>query len=38
MDSVWGDRQQARTWGEAGRRHYAGMAISWPTVVERLLA
>lgn len=38
MDSVWGDRQQARAWGEAGRRHYAGMGISWPTVVERLLA
>lgn len=38
LDALWNDRQQARAWGEAGRRHYADMGITWATVVERLLA
>jgi glycosyltransferase involved in cell wall biosynthesis len=38
MDRVWEERAQAREWGRAGRAHYDSLGITWPNVVERLLA
>jgi len=38
LDRVWGAREQARAWGEAGRARYDDLAISWRTVVRTLLA
>jgi glycosyltransferase involved in cell wall biosynthesis len=38
LDTVWHDRDRARAWGEAGRRRYENLEISWHTVVRRLVA
>jgi hypothetical protein len=38
MDQLWNDRRQAEALGEAGRARYRAMNISWPAVVERLVA
>ena len=38
MDCLWEDRHAARALGEAGRARYRAMNISWPAVVERLVA
>jgi glycosyltransferase involved in cell wall biosynthesis len=38
MDALWERRARARSWGEAGRREYDRKQISWPHVVEALLA
>jgi glycosyltransferase involved in cell wall biosynthesis len=38
MDLLWQNRAQARAWGEAGRERYHSLDITWPNVVERLLA
>jgi glycosyltransferase involved in cell wall biosynthesis len=38
MDEVWGDRRRAASMGQAGRDHYASLGITWPGVIERLLA
>jgi glycosyltransferase involved in cell wall biosynthesis len=38
MDALWRNRETAKAWGAAGREHYLSLGISWPTVVERLLA
>jgi glycosyltransferase involved in cell wall biosynthesis len=38
LDMLWAERQRAKVMGEAGRAHYDGLGISWPTVVKRLLA
>ncbi|MBZ5627219.1 MAG: glycosyltransferase [Acidobacteriia bacterium] len=37
LDRLWGDRAQARAMGQAARDRYAGMHISWKSVVEHLL-
>ena len=38
MDTLWQNRRRAKNWGEAGRRRYESLEISWPRVVEALLA
>jgi glycosyltransferase involved in cell wall biosynthesis len=38
MDRLWADRPLARAMGEAGKRHYDRLDITWERVVERLLA
>jgi glycosyltransferase involved in cell wall biosynthesis len=38
MDILWDNQDQAKTLGAAGRAHYDSLEISWPKVVERLLA
>jgi glycosyltransferase involved in cell wall biosynthesis len=38
MDQLWHDRDLARTLGEAGRKRYDSLNISWMTVVERLIS
>jgi glycosyltransferase involved in cell wall biosynthesis len=38
MDTLWEDRAFARALGEAGKRRYESLEISWATVVERLLS
>jgi glycosyltransferase involved in cell wall biosynthesis len=38
MDRLWQDRGQAQVWGEAGRAYYQSLGISWPKVVQSLLA
>jgi glycosyltransferase involved in cell wall biosynthesis len=38
MDRLWQDRDLARQLGRAGRSRYEEMDISWPRVVQRLLA
>jgi glycosyltransferase involved in cell wall biosynthesis len=38
LDELWKDRDQARVWGQAGRDHYEKLGITWPRVVQRLLA
>ncbi|HKB39810.1 MAG TPA: glycosyltransferase, partial [Gemmataceae bacterium] len=38
LDELWRDRDQARAWGQAGRAHYEKLGITWPRVVQRLLA
>ena len=37
MDEIWEDRPSAQKWGDAGRRRYGDLHISWGTVLERLL-
>ncbi len=37
MDRLWENREEARKMGQAARERYAGMRISWETVVETLL-
>jgi glycosyltransferase involved in cell wall biosynthesis len=38
MDQLWDDRDMARALGEAGRKRYDSLHISWMTVVERLVS
>jgi len=38
MDRLWDDRDLARALGEAGRKRYDSLNISWVTVVERLVS
>jgi glycosyltransferase involved in cell wall biosynthesis len=38
MDRLWGDRHLAGALGEAARKRYDSLQISWATVVERLVA
>ena len=38
MDRLWDDRGWAQVLGEAGRKQYDHLNISWAMVVERLLA
>jgi glycosyltransferase involved in cell wall biosynthesis len=38
MDQLWDDRDMARALGEAGRKRYDSLNISWMTVVERLVS
>jgi glycosyltransferase involved in cell wall biosynthesis len=38
FDTIWQNREQAKTWGESGRRLYGDMNISWRGVVEKLLS
>ncbi len=38
FDEVWRDRRQAQAWGQAGRAYYERLGITWPKVVQRLLA
>ena len=38
MDKLWADRPLARAMGEAGKRHYDDLDITWGSVVERLLS
>jgi glycosyltransferase involved in cell wall biosynthesis len=37
MDILWENREQAKAWGRAARKHYASLNISWQDVVEKLL-
>ncbi len=36
FDRLHGDRDLARSYGEAGRQHYSDMSISWETVIRKL--
>ena len=38
MDRIWQDHKLATKLGQAGRRHYDSLGLSWAKVVERLLA
>jgi len=38
LDRIWGDREQAERWGQAGRAFYDEMNITWPHVVRKLLS
>jgi glycosyltransferase involved in cell wall biosynthesis len=38
LDTLWAEPRRAKALGEAGRAHYASLGISWPSVVQRLLA
>jgi glycosyltransferase involved in cell wall biosynthesis len=38
MDRIWANREQTRRWGAAGRVEYERRQITWPRVVERLMA
>ena len=38
FDALWENREQAKSWGEAGRASYEGLNLSWETVVKKLLA
>ncbi|HYP40448.1 MAG TPA: glycosyltransferase family 4 protein, partial [Chloroflexia bacterium] len=38
LDVIWEDRQRAKAWGEAGRKLYDSLDISWSTVVKKLLS
>lgn len=38
MDELWRNTRRAKRWGEAGRDKYESLQISWPKVVQRLLA
>jgi glycosyltransferase involved in cell wall biosynthesis len=38
MDQLWDDHDLARALGEAGRKRYDSLNISWMTVVERLVS
>ena len=38
MDLLWQNRARARAWGEAARDRYDSLHITWPNVVQRLLA
>jgi len=37
MDRLWENRAEARRMGQAARERYAGMRISWETVIQTLL-
>ena len=38
MDELWGSRQQARRWGEVGRRDYDRLITDWGSITETILA
>lgn len=38
MDDLWGNPARARQWGESGRERYVSLNITWPKVIEKLLA
>lgn len=38
FDTVWERRDDAAGWGDAGRKHYERLNLSWDTVVKSLLA
>jgi len=38
LDRLWDDRRHTRVMGEAGRERYRAMNITWPAVVEKLVA
>jgi glycosyltransferase involved in cell wall biosynthesis len=38
LDRLWADRKRTKALGEAGRERYRSLNISWPRVVERLVA
>jgi len=38
MDSLWLNREEARSWGDAGRVRYESLDITWPKVVHALLS
>jgi len=38
FDFVWENRAQAATWGQAARRHYESLDLSWSNVIRKLLA
>jgi glycosyltransferase involved in cell wall biosynthesis len=38
LDELWSSRAQAEVWGEAGRARYDRLGITWPKVIQRLLA
>jgi glycosyltransferase involved in cell wall biosynthesis len=38
MDRLWENRACAQRLGQAARDRYAGLNISWQTVIDRLLA
>jgi len=37
FDLVWGNREQARSLGQAGRERYASLNLTWENVVRKLL-
>ena len=37
MDTVWEKRDQAETWGEAGRARFHQMDIAWSGIIQKLL-
>lgn len=38
MDEIWEDRESAAGWGRRGRELYDSLGITWPKVIERLVA
>ncbi len=38
LDRLWDDRRRTQHMGEAGRVRYRALGVSWPRVVERLVA
>ena len=38
FDAVWESRDQAASWGQAGRARYDSLNLSWSNVVQKLLA
>lgn len=38
FDFVWENRGEAEAWGRAGRARYESLNLSWPNVVQKLLA
>jgi glycosyltransferase involved in cell wall biosynthesis len=38
LDRLWDDRRRTKALGDAGREGYRSLKISWPAVVERLVA
>ena len=38
LDTIWADRDLARTLGQAGRKHYDQLGLSWNNVVRQLTA
>jgi glycosyltransferase involved in cell wall biosynthesis len=38
LDRLWADRKGTKALGEAGRERYQWLNVSWPRVVERLVA
>ena len=38
FDTIWARRDEAATWGKAGRTRYESLNLSWETVVRILLA
>lgn len=38
FDFVWENRARAASWGQAARRHYESLDLSWSNVIRKLLA